>query len=96
MTTRNEGAAGAKGAAKKHPKFGNVKITKNGTIFFLKAGKYQQEIKKKSAFTCDGKGQFIYFHQAGLGLVKMGAGASGQMIGQIFQHLPDYRNDEHI
>jgi hypothetical protein len=40
MTTRNEGAAGAKGAVKKHPKFNNVKITKNGTIFFLKAGKY--------------------------------------------------------
>jgi len=26
---------------KKLPKFGDIKVTKNGIIFFLKAGKYQ-------------------------------------------------------
>jgi len=69
-------------------------MIKNGNIFFLKAGKYQQEIKSKAAFACDGDGSYIYFHQEGLGLVKMGTGASGQMIGQVFQHKSDYRSGE--
>ena len=73
-----------KSVIKKIQKFGDIKVTKNGTIFFLKAGKYQQEIKQKASITCDGEGQFIYIHQEGLGLVKLGTGAQGQMIGQVF------------
>ena len=62
--------------------FSERKTTRQGTIFYLKAGTYQQEIKKTAAFAQDG--QFIYMHQEGLGLLKMGTGAAGQMIGQIF------------
>ncbi len=69
---------------KKIPKFGEIKISKSGIIFFLKAGKYQQEIKKSASFAIDSEGQYVYMHQEGLGLVKMGAGAQGQMIGQVY------------
>jgi hypothetical protein len=36
---------------------------------------YKQEIKQKASFTCDGEGQYIYIHQEGLGLAKLGIGA---------------------
>ena len=42
--------------SKKVPKFGDINIIKSGNIFFLKAGKYQQEIKSRAAFACDGDG----------------------------------------
>ena len=82
--------------SKKIQKFGDIKIIKNGIVFFLKAGKYKQEFKSSSGFTCDGEGSYIYLHQEGLGLVKMGTGAPGQMIGQVFQHKSDYRSGERV
>lgn len=47
-------------------------VTKVGTIFYLKSGTHVQEIKQKAAFASDG--QYIYMHQEGLGLLKMGTG----------------------
>ena len=41
---------------KKLPKLAEIKITKSGQIFFLNAGKYQQEIKARAALTSDGEG----------------------------------------
>jgi hypothetical protein len=35
-------------------------------------------------------------HQEGLGLLKMSTGASGQMVGQVFQHKSDYRSGEQV
>jgi hypothetical protein len=80
----------------KHPKFGEIKVTKSGTIFFLKAGSNQQEIKTKAAFACDGENQVIFMHQEGLGLIRMGTGASGQMIGQVYQHKSDFKSGEQV
>lgn len=74
MSSQEEGT-------KKLSKFGDKKVTKSGIIFFLKAGKHQQDIKKSASFAVDTEGQYIYMHQEGLGLVKMGTGAQGQMIG---------------
>lgn len=55
--------------------FTERKITRSGIIFYLKSGSHQQEIKAKASFACDG--QYIYMHQEGLGLLKMGTGAHG-------------------
>lgn len=49
------------------------KTSKSGTIFYLKAGANQQEIKQRAAMTTDG--QYIYLHQEGLGLLKMSTGS---------------------
>ena len=40
--------------------FKERKITRSGTIFYLKAGSSEQEIKQRASFACDG--QFIYMH----------------------------------
>ena len=40
--------------------FSERKTTRAGTLFYLKSGTYQQEIKPKAAFTSDG--QYIYMH----------------------------------
>jgi hypothetical protein len=77
MKSSGQSGTNEDSGAKKIPKFGDIKVIKSGIIFFLKAGKYQQEIKSRAAFTCDGDGSYIYLHQEGLGLVKMGTGAPG-------------------
>ena len=78
----------------KKSNFGERKITKAGTIFYLKAGQYLQEIKQKAAFACDG--QYIFMHQEGLGLLKMSAGGVGQMVGQVYQHKTDFKSGEQV
>ena len=77
----SEEAAASNATVKKLPKFGDKKTTKSGILFYLKAGQYAQQIKQRASFAVDGDGQYIYMHQEGLGLLKMGVGASGQMIG---------------
>jgi hypothetical protein len=74
------GSSADDGVSKKD--FKERKTTRVGTIFYLKSGSHQQEIKQKAAFASDG--QFIYMHQEGLGLLKMGTGSQGQMIGQVY------------
>lgn len=85
-------SSGTEGSQKKN--FDERTITKRGTIFYLKTGAYQQEISKEASFACDGK--FIYMHQQGLGLLKMGTGSVGQMIGQVYQHNASYKSEEKV
>lgn len=40
--------------------FSERKVTRTGTIFYLKSGTYQQEIKQRASFASDG--QYIYMH----------------------------------
>jgi hypothetical protein len=55
--------------------FSERKISKSGTIFYLK----KNPVNEKASFACDT--QYLYLHQEGLGLLKMGTGVAGQMIG---------------
>lgn len=53
---KESGVSSQEEGIKKLPKFGDKKITKSGIIFFLKAGKHQQEIKKSASFSVDTEG----------------------------------------
>ncbi|CDW73494.1 UNKNOWN [Stylonychia lemnae] len=70
------------------------KVTRTGTIFYLQSGSFKQEIKQRASFASDG--QYIYMHQEGLGLLKMGTGAQGQMIAQVYLHKNEYKSGEQV
>ena len=86
----DEQSGPSEGSTKKN--FSERKVTKQGTIFYLNAGQYKTELQDKAAIASDG--QFIYLHQEGLGLLKMGTGSAGQMIGQVYQHNPAFRSEQ--
>jgi hypothetical protein len=70
--------------------FSSRKRTKQGNIFALKKNPATEKVSLAS------DGQFIYLHQEGLGLMKLGTGAQGQMIGQVFSHNASYRSGEKV
>lgn len=62
-------------ASQQKKNYSERKVTKSGTMFYLK----KNPLNDKVSFACDSQNLFV--HQEGLGLIKMGLGAGGQMMG---------------
>jgi len=77
--------------------YNDSKILNSVPLFYFKSGPYKNnklKLTEKMALANDG--HFIYLHQKGYGLFKLGTGHGGTALGTVYLHNPEYRKDEDL